>query len=124
MRFSLDTADILIERKTFRGRVGALLKGADYPTMDAGYRREWGHVPVATIAPVYFNLPSLAATLQETDSWRGDRPHWVDVEARESRTVAEKKRQRQELVRYRTEELWNRYVTQYKQRVYVPAKIG
>jgi len=124
LRYSLEQpGTILIERKTFVGRIGATLKGKDYAP-DAGYRREVGHVSVGALTARSFDAGVLREALEASDSWRGDRPTYHMAEAQQAASEAQKRRTRQDLIRYKTQELWSTYVTKYKQRVYVPAQVS
>src|SRR6267142_7105248 len=64
---------ILLERKTFVGRIGALLPNREVYLPDSGYRREWGHVHVATIPVESFFPMLLREALQQSDTWKWER---------------------------------------------------
>jgi hypothetical protein len=123
LRFSLEGPKVLLERKVRRGRIGALLQGEPYAP-DAGTRVELGHVNVGAIPFDKFDGRNLLDALKQADSWKLPRPLWYYEEARDADTEARKKRRRTEMVRYRTEELWNKYVWKYKQRVSVPVQVA
>jgi hypothetical protein len=95
LRFAAETPDVLIERKTFRGRVGSKAPdGLDWP-VDSGRRREEGHVLVATLPRQAFDVREVRQALQERDTWRKyelrSRPRHLEIEEAESRAKAHRK---------------------------------
>jgi hypothetical protein len=119
---------VLVERKTRRGRIGSLGPNGLEWRRDAGYRFENGHVSVASIPLDSYDFSTLRDSLQAADTWRkwdrGARPTWEGVEAREAAQKAAKRRHRQEDIRYRTSELYDKYVWKYKSRISVPEKVA
>lgn len=125
LRFAAESPDVLIERKTFRGRVGSVgPDGLDWP-VDSGRRREEGHVLVASIPRADFDPRTVRAALQEADTWRKwesrSRPRHLDVEEAESRRKAHRRLSRQSDTHQRVADMYDRYVWKYKSRVAVPA---
>jgi hypothetical protein len=125
LRRSLEGPNILVERKTFRGRYGAhsAQLGADW-NPDSGARRELGHVLVATIHRDLFNLHELRASLQAADSWRQSTPHWKRVEDAEATKKAQAVRSRKDGLRYKASELFDRYSWKMKSRVPVTQQLS
>lgn len=124
LRFSAEGPHILVERKTFRGRIGSVSPQLGRPwAPDAGARRELGHVLVATIARDAFNVGVLRESLRAADSWRQSKPLWQRVEEAEE---AKKRRvvlARKDGLRYKASEVFDRYVWNTKSRVSVPVDI-
>lgn len=124
LRFSAEGPNILVERKTFRGRIGSVSSQLGQPWQpDAGARRELGHVLVATIARDAFDVGVLRESLRSADTWRSTKPLWQRVEEAEE---ARKKRvvlARKDGLRYKSSEVFDRYVWKYKQRVNVPVQV-
>lgn len=124
LRQSYENDRVLVERKTFRGRIGAMLPGGLPHTPDGGRRREEGHVLVAHLPRAQFHFADLRAALKAADTWRRwDRnaDNLADtLEARESRQRSERRLRRQLDARYHASNLFDTYVTKYKQRIYVP----
>jgi hypothetical protein len=113
-----------VERKTFRGVVGCLdSEGQDWKDRDSGRRREEGHVLILTIHRDEFDASRLLDVLKSTDSWQGDVPLWRKAEIRDEANAARKKRLRQDIIRYKASEAFDRYAWKYKQRVNVPTSI-
>jgi hypothetical protein len=113
LRFAAETPDVLIERKTFRGRIGSVApSGLEWP-VDSGRRREEGHVLVASVPRRVFDAQAVRAALQAADTWRKwehrSRPRHLDIEEAESRRKAERKFSRQQDTRYRVVEAWDRW---------------
>jgi hypothetical protein len=119
---------IIIERKTFRGRIGALLRGVPYEDQDAGFRAENGHVSVASIRSSFWNTADIRDALMAADSWRRDRPLWQELDERDGDrgqyARARARAKRQDMIRYKTSELFDRYVWRYRQRVSVPVQVS
>jgi hypothetical protein len=119
LRFSLEAPIILIERKTFRGRYGSHgPEGIDWRP-DAGYRRENGHVPVASIPVGAFDLSDLQASLRAADTWRRAQPLWRQAQDADDARKRKQKLDRSDNIRYKTSEFWDRYVWKQKSRVSV-----
>lgn len=128
LRYSLEQpGTILIERKTFRGRIGSVGPGGLTWTPDAGYRREWGHLPVASVRAEWFDPVALEDALKAADTWRrwdaDADPLWKRVEDAEERERAARWRRHRDTIRYKASELFDRYVWRYKQRVSVPVQV-
>jgi len=130
LRFSIEQPyTVLIERKTFRGRIGALLKteGVDYAP-DAGYRQEVGHIPIASMRASDFDQVQLLEALKSIDTWRRDEPMWRTLDKRDGDhgqyEHARRRMRRQSMLTERTGGLWDRYVWKYKQRVNVPVQVS
>ena len=129
LRYAMEYPNtILIERKTRRGRIGAMLPDGLEPTPDAGYRMEWGHVAVASVRSSNFCAFSLLEALKAADTWkkwdRNAQPHWKGVEDREAQEKSRKKAARLDGLRYKSSELFDRYCWRYGARVSVPTKIS
>lgn len=126
LRFAMQTpATVLIERKTFPGRIGAtMFNGEDY-LPDSGYRREHGHVHVGALPCYAFDYTNLRESLQAADTWRRSRAFSLgdDLTAREASEKERKQRVQTDMMRYRASSLFDRYVWKYKQRVSVPVDI-
>lgn len=121
LRESMEGPVILIERKTFRGRVGCHGPLGLTWLPDAGRRREEGHVPVASIPVEAFNAKNLRESLRAADSWR----KW-DYDAKSMADLArdldehksrKMKRDRLDALRYKTSELYDRFVWKQKSRI-------
>ena len=121
LRFAIETPDILVERKTFRGQVGSVAPdGLEWP-VDSGRRREEGHVLVATIRRQAFDLRGLRDALQERDTWRKwelrSAPRHYEIEDAESRAKAQRKVSRHSDMYAKVGEGWDRYAWNSKSRV-------
>ena len=124
LRVSTDRPDwILVERKTFRGRIGKRLVIGGMFLPDAGIRAELGHVLVAQLPADSFDVRALRESLHAADTWKRGEPLWASLERQETQEKARKKLARQDAIRYRTSELFDKYVWTYKQRVTVPEQI-
>ena len=123
LRFSLERPAILIERKVRRGRIGPMLHGEAY-SPDAGSRIELGHVNVGAIPRDKFDFRLLEEQLRAFDTWKGDKPLWRRMEEQEERDKSLVVQRRKDMVRYRTEDMWDNYVWKYKQRVSVPVQLS
>lgn len=126
LRFSAEHPHVLIERQTFRGRIGRMLNGYPY-TPDAGRRREEGHVLIASVHVGQFNTNTVRAELREGDTWRQwDRntdPLWRRVERADERREFERDVRRFMDAEHRASSLFDRYVWTNKQRVNVPVSV-
>lgn len=114
---------LLLERKTFRGRIGSQIPGGGNWTPDMGRRKEEGHVFIGSF-PRSLPIQQVLAELQGVDTWKRDRPLWQRVEEEDNRRKAHRKAMRTEDIRYRTTELFDRYMWRSKARVDVPLQIG
>lgn len=114
---------VLIERKTFRGRIGRLLMGQPYDK-DGGRRREEGHVLIAHFPCYAFNVRELRASLQVADTWRYKNRLWERVEAAENPYSSSKLYSKQSNSRYKASEFFDRYSWKYKSRIAVPEAIA
>lgn len=118
---------VLVERKTFCGKYGTMAPGSVLWSPDTGRRKEEGHVAVASIQVQCFNLQDLVDSLREADTWqrwnRDYKPLWQRVEEREARAKLDRRIDRQEELRYRASQLFDRYVWKHKQRIRVPESI-
>ena len=124
LRYSLeDSGLVLVERKTFRGRIGRLNPVGEALLPDAGYRSEWGHVPVCSMGVEAFDVRALRDTLAASDSWRSGRPLWQLAEERDATEKRRKELYRKDTIRYKTSELYDKYVWKYRSRVGVPVQI-
>lgn len=127
LRFSYESPLVLIERQTFRGRIGRTLQGVDY-TQDAGRRREEGHVLIATVPVELFDAESVRMELRAGDSWRqwdrsaGNRADALT--AMEDRARDERRQSRLYDAGSHASNLWDRYVWKHKQRVSVGQSIS
>lgn len=121
LRHSQLDPHILVERKTFRGLIGANIP--DPTLLDSGIRRELGHVHVAAIHDSLFDLMPLFEALKSADSWK-KAPLADRVEARERQAELSRKRRISDDLRYKAANLFDNYVWRYKQRVSVPVDIA
>lgn len=125
LRHSLEGPYILVERKTFRGRIGSISPqlGRDWAP-DAGARRELGHVLVASIPRNAFDVRVLRESLRAADTWRASKPLWQRVEEAEEAKRRRVVLARKDGLRYKSSEVFDRYVWKYKQRVNVPVQVS
>jgi hypothetical protein len=125
LRHSLEGPNILVERKTFRGRIGSVSKqlGTVWAP-DGGARRELGHVLVATIHRDTFDVHVLRDALRSADSWRYEEPSWKRAEESDARRKAAQVRTRKDGMRYKASNLYDNYVWKYKSRVNVPVQVA
>lgn len=127
LRFSREGPNVLVERKTFRGTLGAVAPGGYKYLPDAGRRHEEGHLPVCSLPREGFSLRDLRDSLRAADSWRmwdsSSRPLWRRVEEAEDSAKSRIVRARKDNLRYKAEEVWNRYAWTSKSRVSVPGSI-
>lgn len=123
LRFSQEGPNILLERQTLRGRIGALNTLRQAHTPDGGRRREEGHVLVASVYTGLFNLATVRDELKEADTWRrwnrNARPRHLELEEAESRRKTERDVRRLMVAEHHASNLWDRYVWKHKQRVAV-----
>lgn len=117
-----DPYKLLLERKTFRGRIGSHIPGGDSWTPDMGRRKEEGHVFIGSF-PRSVSILQVLDELRNADTWKRDRPLWRIVEEADDRRKAHRKAMRSEDIRYRTTELFDRYCWKMKSRVDVPLQI-
>lgn len=118
LRHSLVGPNILVERKTYVGRIGALLPDGEAYLPDSGYRKEWGHVHVAAIHEDVFDPVALLDSLKLADTWHWGESRADKIEREDAMKAADKKRNRESELRYRAANLWSNYVRKYKQRIY------
>lgn len=123
LRRSSEAADILLERKVRRGRIGAVLPGGLPYNPDAGLARELGHTLVGTLTDAKFDLGNLLDSLKAADTWRRTTPLWMYEEEKDARRDAAAKLRRSDGIRYKAEEVWNRYAWRSKSRVSVPVQL-
>jgi hypothetical protein len=123
VRHSLTEPVILIERKTFVGRIGALMAGGEDYLPDSGYRREHGHVHVAAVHESVFDARVMLDSLKQADTWKWGESLADRIERQEIQQAATKRRNRESDMRYKAAQLFDSYVTKYKQRIYVPQEI-
>lgn len=125
LRFSQEeTNTVLIERKTFRGRYWTMAPGGIPWSPNTGRRKEEGHVHVGAIQSACFNLDDLLDSLKYADTWQRSKPLWQRVEEQEAQQLATRRRNREFGLRYKSSELFDRYVWKYKQRISVPTRIA
>jgi len=124
LRASQEGPEILLERKTFRGRIGALGPAGTAWRPDTGRRREEGHVLVLSIHPSEFHVQRLQDALRASDTWRHTVPLWKRADEADNVAKQRLRRARSDGLRYKASELFDRYVWRYKQRVSVPAQIA
>src|SRR5262245_40539065 len=125
LRYSLEQPyTILVERKTFVGRVGSTSRAGFACLPDAVYRRESGLLPVCSIPSSQFHVQSFREALQAADTWRKDRPLWRRVEEADAvdeqgKTAEQraKRQRRQDYLRYKSSELFDEYVWRAKSRI-------
>jgi hypothetical protein len=117
LRHSQTEPEILVERKTFVGRLGAMMTGGLPYLPDSGYRREWGHVHVAAVHEEIFDPSILLASLKLADTWKWGESLADRVERRERMAELDKKRTRESDMRYKAAQLFDNYVWKYKQRI-------
>jgi len=90
---------------------------------DVGRRREEGHILILSINRDELHIPLLLDALKQADTWKFKVPLWKQVEDSDERVKLSKQRMRQDIIRYKSSELFDRYVWKYKQRVSVPERI-
>lgn len=116
LRHSMEGPNILVERKTKRGRIGAIGPEGLVWRPDAGRRYEEGHVLVLSVPADAFNARDMRDTLQAADTWKT--PDWIrKIEREDNRIKSSRIKTRQDNMRYKASELFDRYVWKYKQRV-------
>lgn len=110
LRVSLLRPDtLLVERKTFRGRIGRVLPGGEAYDKDSGRRREEGHVLVAYCPLRGFDSAVLLDELKKKDTWYR-KPLWQRVEEQEAFEKAMRQGSRESDLRARGASVWDRYV--------------
>lgn len=129
LRVSAEEASVvLIERKTYRGRIGSFGPGGVDWQPDYGRRKEEGHVLVGSIHAGAFDEACLLDALKEADTWgRWDsntKPLWQRVEEADEAKKAAKVRARKEGLRYKSSEFYDRFVWKMKSRTNVPVAIS
>lgn len=116
LRYSQEGPNILVERKTKRGRIGSVGPDGLVWRPDAGRRYEEGHVLVLSLPRADFNVRSLRDSLQAADTWK--KPGWIDEIERRGRVQAmQRKQHRQANMRYKAGEVFDRYAWRTKMRV-------
>lgn len=125
LRMSQEGPYVLIERKTFRGRIGSVSKqtGTEWAP-DGGVRRELGHVLVGSVHRDMFDVDVLRESLRASDTWRHAKPLWQRTEEAEAARKQRIVRARKDNLRYKASEFFDRYVWTYKQRVSVPEQVA
>jgi hypothetical protein len=123
-----DKPELLVERKTFRGRYGSIGPGGLVWLPDSGRRREEGHVLVCSVPRDIFVAADLLDTLRAADLWRtydqSAEPEWRRVERADDRIKQQRINHRRDFNRYKASEIFDRYVWKHKQRVSVPVKVN
>lgn len=116
LRHSQEGPNILVERKVKRGRIGSIGPEGLVWRPDAGRRYEEGHVLVLSVPSDSFNARILRESLQAADTWKT--PDWIrDMERKDDQQKAQRKKTRQDNMRYKASELFDKYVWKYKMRV-------
>jgi hypothetical protein len=116
LRQSMEGPNILVERKTKRGRIGAIGPEGLVWRPDAGRRYEEGHVLVLSVPTDAFNVRVLRESLQAADTWKT--PDWIrEMERKDDAQKANRIKTRKDNMRYKASELFDRYVWKYRQRV-------
>ncbi len=117
LRRSMQGDLILVERKTYRGRIGSIgPEGLEW-TPDIGRRHEEGHVLVLHVAPEKFRVQALLKHLKAADTWK--QPGWIQkIEDNERKAKEHRKFSRSSDMKYKAGEVFDRYVWQNKQRVF------
>lgn len=117
LRRSMQGPLILVERKTYRGRVGSIGPEGLVWTPDIGRRHEEGHVLVKQIEPEKWNVRRLLDHLKAADSWK--QPGWIEqIERRERQAKARQRFNRQSDIKQKAADTFDRYVWTNKQRVF------
>ncbi len=112
----MEGPNVLVERKTKRGRIGAIGPEGLVWRPDAGRRYEEGHVLVLSVPKDAFNARDLRESLQAADTWKT--PDWIrNIEREDNRIKAQRIKTRKDNMRYKASELFDKYVWKYKQRV-------
>jgi len=124
LRKSFESDVILLERKTFRGRIGSVGPEGLTWSKDVGRRREEGHLLIMSIHRDEFSVNRLLMALRQADTWKHEKPLWKQVEDADEQTKLRKRRNRSDIIRYRTSELFDKYCWTYRQRVSVPVRIS
>ena len=107
---------ILLERKTYRGRIGSLGPEGIEWLQDAGRRHEEGHVLVTQVGPEKWSVNAILRWLKAADTWK--QPGWITkIEDDERRAAAHRKFSRSSDMRYKAAETFDRYSWRAKSRV-------
>jgi hypothetical protein len=124
LRFSeIEPHIVLIERKTFRGRIGKLFRGEPF-SPDQGRRAEQGHVHVASLPAAVFETAALRDALIAADSWKRGIPAWQAAEAADDAEKTRRILRRKDMLRYKASELFDRFAWRYGMRVRVPEQVS
>jgi len=123
LRKSFESDTVLLERKTFVGRIGSIGPGGMEWSKDVGRRREEGHILILSINRNELDITRLLDELKRADTWKFKVPLWKQVEDSEERVKISKVRARQDILRYKASELFDRYSWKYGARVNVPERI-
>jgi len=116
LRYSVEGADVLVERKTKRGRIGSIGPEGLVWRPDQGRRFEEGHVLVLTVPRQGFNVRGLRDALQAADTWKA--PGWIDeIERKERVAKMQRKLSRQADMRYKAVDVWDKYAWRSKSRI-------
>ena len=116
LRHSAEGANILVERKTKRGKIGSTGPEGLVWRPDAGRRYEEGHVLVLSVPTDAFNARILRESLQAADTWKT--PDWIrKIEEKDNAIKANRIKTRKDNMRYKASELFDKYVWKYKMRV-------
>ena len=116
LRRSMQGDLILVERKTYRGRIGSRGPEGIEWTPDIGRRHEEGHVLVCHVAPEKFTTASLLKHLKAADTWK--QPGWIEkIERDERMAKAHRKVSRLSDIKDKAASTFDRYVWSTKSRV-------
>lgn len=117
LRNSMQGDLILVERKTYRGRIGSTGPEGISWTPDIGRRHEEGHVLVCHVAPEKFTPARLLKHLQAADTWK--QPGWIEkIEQKERMDKAHRAVSRHSDIKDKAASVFDRYVWKNKQRVF------
>jgi len=121
VRRSNEQPAVLVERKTMRGRIGSVGPGGINWTPDVGRRREEGHVLVCMVPREGFDAERLLDSLKEADTWSlhntSADPLWRRAEREDDAHKRRLVKARQDGIRYKAGEVWDRYAWSSKSRV-------
>jgi hypothetical protein len=123
LRKSFESDTLLLERKTFRGRIGSIGPEGLVWSKDVGRRREEGHLLLLSIHRDEFDVSRLLTALRQADTWKQDVPMWRQVEEHDERVAEAKVRRRKDFIRYKASNLFDNYVWRHKQRINVPIQV-
>lgn len=116
LRRSMQGDLILVERKTYRGRIGSVGPEGLAWTPDIGRRHEEGHVLVLHIAPEKFQVNALLKHLQAADTWK--QPGWIQkIEDDERRGKEARRHSRMSDIKDKAASTFDRYVWKTKSRI-------